>query len=72
MPKPKAQKKTPKPPPEVRRVGRRKTGRTVPFSVKLTPDTANQIYDISREDGCLVAEVVERALVVLAEKRKRG
>ena len=50
-----------KPNPLVRRVGRRKTGRNIPFSQMVTLETANLFYDMQRQMDVTMGEVLERA-----------
>lgn len=51
-------------PTSARRV-RRTTGRSVPFSVKLRPDTMEQIYGIANSRDIPLAQVIEEAIALL-------
>lgn len=44
---------------------RRTTGRSVPFSVKLRPDTMEQIYGIANSRDIPLAQVIEEAVNLL-------
>jgi hypothetical protein len=48
----------------------RKTGRTVHFATKVTPDFDNEVRRIAGEQGWLMCEVLEKALAAL--KRELG
>ena len=46
----------------------RKTGRTIPFSTRLNADTDRLIRRIAGKHGILIAEVVERGVILLQKE----
>jgi hypothetical protein len=59
------------PAPETRIDGRtlRRSGRTVQFATRVSPEFDARVREIARRDGILIVEVLERALASLEEKR---
>ena len=57
--------------PEIRRIGRPRTGRSVQFNQSVTAETANAYYDTARELGIPMGAVLERAIAALLEKIER-
>jgi hypothetical protein len=62
--KPKRSRKKPEGP-EIRRMGRRTTGRNIAFNQTVTADTANLFYDLQRKMDVPMGEVLERAAEAL-------
>jgi len=50
----------------------RKTGRTVPFSTRVSLDLDNRIRRIAAKHRMLIVEIIEQGVDLLEEKLKRG
>jgi hypothetical protein len=55
-----------------RRDGRsaRRTGRTVQFATRVSPEFDDRVREIAEEEGILLVEVLERALAAYEASRK--
>lgn len=62
--KPKAAPEAPK----IRRMGRRRTGRSVQFNQSVTAETANNYYDMQAKLDIPMGAVLELAIAALIEK----
>lgn len=62
-----AAKKTPSKPeqPEIRRMGRRRTGRNIPFNQTVNAQTANAFYEAQEQLDIPMGAVLERAIKAL-------
>jgi len=48
-----------------------RTGRIVQFATSVTVDFDNTIRQISREDNCMIVEILERSLLLYKEQREK-
>ena len=55
-------------PPKIRRMGRRRTGRSVQFNQSVTAETANNYYDMQAKLDIPMGAVLELAIGALIEK----